>query len=290
MANLSESPVYESGIYQLETTDPVLGGANGVANLQGRQLANRTAWLKSKIDNLGFGTTGVPVYTGNLNSLLTSGWWYATTAATNKPSGATEGFVQVVEYVTADYSYQVFHSITADRIWTRRVLDGPTFGSWSEIGRAADLVTLNDQLIGSVATFAMNTPPTGWFKCNGAAISRATYAALFAKIGTTFGAGNGSTTFNLPDLRGEFVRGWDDGRGLDPGRVFGSAQGYATEAHTHFLRMQTLGGINNNGSSPYATTVANSNDSTTTMTQAQVGGEGETRPRNIALLYAIKWQ
>ncbi|MGI9159594.1 MAG: phage tail protein, partial [Saprospiraceae bacterium] len=149
---------------------------------------------------------------------------------------------------------------------------------------------LNSELIGSVAMFAMNTPPTGWFKCNGAAISRATYAALFAKVGTTFGAGNGSTTFNLPDLRGEFVRGWDDGRGLDPGRVFGSAQAQSMEAHNHPLYMQTNGGINNNGSSPYATTLANNNDSSTTSTLTQAGGSGETRPRNIAMLYAIKWQ
>lgn len=290
MANLTESPVYEAGIYQLETTDPVLGGSSGIANLQGKQLANRTAWLKQKIDNLGFGTTGVPVYTGNLNSLLDTGWWYATTATTNKPTGASEGFVQVVEYVTLGYSYQVYHSMTVDRIWTRRITDGPTFGAWSEIGRAADLATLNDQLIGSVAAFAMNTPPTGWFRCNGAAVSRSLYAGLFAKIGTTFGVGNGSTTFNLPDLRGEFVRGWDDGRGVDTGRTFGSVQAHAVESHAHYLFMQTNGGINNNGSSPYATSVANSNDSSTTLTQTQTGGASETRPRNVALLYAIKWQ
>ena len=65
------------------------------------------------------------------------------------------------------------------------------------------------------------TPPTGWLKCNGAAISRTAYAKLFAAIGTVFGAGDGFTTFNLPDLRGEFVRGWDDGRGVDGGRAFG---------------------------------------------------------------------
>lgn len=77
---------------------------------------------------------------------------------------------------------------------------------------------------GAVMTFAMNTAPTGWLKANGAAVSRTTYAALFSAIGTTFGVGNGSTTFNLPDLRGEFMRGWDDGRGVDSGRAFGSAQ------------------------------------------------------------------
>ena len=80
---------------------------------------------------------------------------------------------------------------------------------------------------GAVLYFAGQTAPAGWLKANGAAVSRTAYAALFAAIGTTYGAGDGSTTFNLPDLRGEFIRGWDDGRGIDRGRVFGSAQGDA---------------------------------------------------------------
>ena len=80
---------------------------------------------------------------------------------------------------------------------------------------------------GAVLYFAGPTAPAGWLKANGAAVSRTAYAALFAAIGTTYGAGDGSTTFNLPDLRGEFIRGWDDGRGIDRGRVLGSAQGDA---------------------------------------------------------------
>lgn len=77
---------------------------------------------------------------------------------------------------------------------------------------------------GTVAWFAGNTAPAGWLKANGAAVSRTAYANLFAAIGTTYGTGNGSSTFNLPDLRGEFVRGWDDGRGADAGRSLGSWQ------------------------------------------------------------------
>ena len=80
---------------------------------------------------------------------------------------------------------------------------------------------------GAVLYFAGQTAPAGWLKANGAAVSRTAYAALFAAIGTTYGAGDGRTTFNLPDLRGEFMRGWDDGRGIDHGRAFGSAQGDA---------------------------------------------------------------
>lgn len=88
---------------------------------------------------------------------------------------------------------------------------------------------------GAVLYFSGRTAPAGWLKANGAAVSRTAYAALFAAIGTTYGAGDGRSTFNLPDLRGEFIRGWDDGRGVDAGRVFGSAQAHALQSHQHGL-------------------------------------------------------
>ncbi|WP_315807492.1 phage tail protein [Pseudomonas sp. C9-3] len=86
---------------------------------------------------------------------------------------------------------------------------------------------------GLVAFFARSSAPTGWLKANGAAVSRTAYAELFAAIGTTYGEGDKFTTFNLPDLRGEFVRGWDDGRGVDGGRSFGSTQSGAVQSHNH---------------------------------------------------------
>ena len=90
---------------------------------------------------------------------------------------------------------------------------------------------------GTVLYFAGSRAPAGWLKANGAAVSRTAYAALFAAIGTTYGAGDFLNTFNLPDLRGEFIRGWDDGRGVDAGRVFGSAQAHALQSHQHGLAM-----------------------------------------------------
>jgi microcystin-dependent protein len=86
---------------------------------------------------------------------------------------------------------------------------------------------------GMCAHFAQATPPAGWLKRNGAAVSRTTYARLFAKIGTTYGAGDGSTTFNVPDARGAFDRGLDEGRGVDPSRTLGSWQGSANAWHAH---------------------------------------------------------
>jgi microcystin-dependent protein len=86
---------------------------------------------------------------------------------------------------------------------------------------------------GAVQAFAMNAVPTGWLKCNGAAVSRTTYADLFDAIGTTYGTGNGTTTFTLPDLRGSFVRGLDESRGVDTARTLGTTQTGANQSHTH---------------------------------------------------------
>ncbi|MDP2786595.1 MAG: phage tail protein [Pseudomonadota bacterium] len=134
--------------------------------------------------------------------------------------------------------------------------------------------------VGSVIYVAKSTAPTGYLKANGAAISRTTYAALFAAIGTVFGAGDGSTTFNLPDLRGEFVRGWADDGAVDSGRVLGSAQADDIKAHTHTLPQASTGG-------GFITGTGDPSGSTGLSTGAT--GGTETRPRNIALLACIKY-
>jgi microcystin-dependent protein len=135
---------------------------------------------------------------------------------------------------------------------------------------------------GAVQSFAMNTAPTGWLDCDGSAVSRTTYSTLYTAIGTTFGAGDGSTTFNLPDLRGEFIRGWDDARGVDSGRTFGSAQADDFKAHDHDVSWTAAEGGSGAGSRVQNYNASYNNNATET-----VGGD-ETRPRNIALLYCIK--
>jgi microcystin-dependent protein len=135
---------------------------------------------------------------------------------------------------------------------------------------------------GAVIYVAMNTAPVGYIKANGATVSRTTYAALFAAIGTTFGAGDGSTTFSLPDLRGEFLRGWDDGRGIDSGRVFGSAQSDELKSHTHTY------GVVNSASDGAGDPRLSATGANTTRTTSSTGST-ETRPRNIALLACIKF-
>lgn len=134
---------------------------------------------------------------------------------------------------------------------------------------------------GAVQAFARSTAPAGWLKCDGAVVSRSAYPALFAVVGTTFGAGDGSTTFGLPDLRGEFIRGWDDGRGVDSGRGLGSAQADEIKSHTHTI---DTSGTDASGAGYIADASAPNVNQAATL----AAGGAETRPRNVAMLYCIK--
>ena len=140
---------------------------------------------------------------------------------------------------------------------------------------------------GAVFYFAANSAPSGYLEANGAAISRTTYAALFAVVGTTFGTGDGSSTFNLPDLRGEFLRGWDNGKGTDSGRTFGSFQDHQLQSHNHTEQYGANSPHQDQAGSGSGDNDINSQ--THTGTSGNVGNFGsETRPRNIALLPCIK--
>ena len=151
---------------------------------------------------------------------------------------------------------------------------------------------------GAVMHFAMTSAPAGWLKANGAAISRTTYAALFAAVGTTFGVGDGVATFNLPDLRGEFVRGLDDGRGIDVDRVIGAAQSDAMQGHWHekysaAYNQASLGGSTFAAENASGNTAAGPADAVrapiTDGTHGTPRIASENRPRNIALLVCIKY-
>lgn len=148
---------------------------------------------------------------------------------------------------------------------------------------------------GSLVLTAGSTAPTGTFKANGAAVSRTTYADLFAVIGTDYGVGDGSTTFDLPDWRGEFFRGWDDSRGADSGRALNSFQDFAVENATGTVSngwgYQSGSGAFTNGS-----VVSGNRASGSGTTRALsfslanvINTASETRPRNFALLACIAY-
>lgn len=141
----------------------------------------------------------------------------------------------------------------------------------------------NNDMVGMIATFSMNSAPTGWLVANGSEVSRITYARLFSRIGTLYGAGDGVNTFNLPDPRGEFPRYFGGDSGVDSGRLFGSKQSDQLKAHTHEVS------IRRNGD----TTSSSVNDvlksgSGYSFQSGSTGGN-ENRPRNIAFLACIKY-
>jgi len=152
---------------------------------------------------------------------------------------------------------------------------------------------------GVVLPFAGTAAPTGWLACDGTAISRTTYASLFAAISTSYGVGDGSTTFNLPDLRGRFPRFNDamfggSAAGRDSGRVLGSAQTDQNKAHTHTQLIAFNGNpavINAAGSGSASRYQLSSTLGTPTGYDdvgVNTSGGAETRPINLAINAIIK--
>jgi microcystin-dependent protein len=151
--------------------------------------------------------------------------------------------------------------------------------------------------IGSIVVNASSIVDTGYFECNGGQVSRTTYSGLFAKIGTVYGAGNGLNTFNLPDLRGEFLRGWDNSRGQDVGRGLGSPQDQQTIAPPSGS-FHTTGDGSTTGAFSRGITSGKGKDQAASgvnidldaSTQYPAGSTGsEIRPRNITMMYQIKY-
>lgn len=160
---------------------------------------------------------------------------------------------------------------------------------------------------GAIVAYSAANPPDGWLLCDGTAVSRITYAALFALVGETFGAGNGSESFNLPDLRGRFLRGWDDGVGRDPDSAsrtamnaggndadqIGSLQTDAFQGHFHSITLAQAVDTSNTGVSD-----RNPGDrqiETVTIGNPTTGSHGtvrftdETRPVNAYVNFIIKY-
>lgn len=138
---------------------------------------------------------------------------------------------------------------------------------------------------GAKGEFFMPTVPAGWLPCDGRAVLRAQYPALFAAIGTTWGAGDNVSTFNLPEVRGEFFRAWDNGRGIDIDRVFGSWQGDTNKSHHHQSPTTASGGVLwEVGQGPAGLYDYGAQSAPTSDT-----GDLEARPRNIATLVCIKY-
>ena len=243
-------------------------------------------------NNFGLATKASPDFTGTVDSagdIVMGG-----TGALKLPNGTT------AQRPTAATGQIRFNTTSTE-------FEGYNGSAWGELAAGVP--------VGTILTFGASTPPSGFLECNGSAISRSTYASLFSILSTTHGAGDGSSTFNIPDLRGQFVRGWDNSAGVDASRVFGSTQTDQNKNHTHTTDSVTLtGGIRKIsegfGSGGSATgvftktadgtnTITGSSstspvggvdfDGTHSHTISSSGGGTEARPKNVALMYIIKF-
>jgi microcystin-dependent protein len=209
------------------------------------------------------------------------------------------------------------NEVTTSKIANLAVTDGKLASTLNLSGKTVTLPNTSVSLaqlvaavqqslmpVGAVQAFAMSSAPSGWLNCTGQAVSRTDYAALFAVIGTAYGTGNGSTTFNVPDLRGYFIRGWGtNGDGTASGSFaskqadefkshnHGGSTGNDTPDHFHLMNAWTssMGAANGTfGQVPLSLQTQTSGR--TTFHTHPISGEGgpETRPKNIAMLYCIK--
>jgi microcystin-dependent protein len=163
-------------------------------------------------------------------------------------------------------------------------------GSWSPVGGIP---------IGGILSMSYGTVPTGFLEANGAAVSMSAYANLYAAIGTMYGPGDGSTTFNLPDYRGYFLRGWDDGRGIDSGRTLGSTQADIYGAHNHsytdpghaHISWASQSTFPDGDRSRRALNIRGDTWTSTSVTGITINSSGgtETRPKNMSVMFCIKW-
>lgn len=266
---------------------------------------------------------------GNLLLIQPSNWnaEHVLTMDTARLLGRTIGFPATgeIEQLTVSASLTIAGGVLS--FGTDVTLAGITLGTPLPIAMGGHggttpseaLENLGLELLGNVFFFPLPTAPAGFLKANGAAVSRSTYAALFAKIGTAYGSGNGSTTFNVPDLRGYFIRGLDDGRGVDAGRALNTIQGSSVESHAHSFSgtvvaggshthtMFDLSGQNSNNNNTNGRTFVSNVQEVPNIgakntdaggshahgysgaTGGQSGGAGESRPRNLALLACVKY-
>lgn len=200
MANLTLSQIWED-VFQIETTTPVLGGPNGPMNYQAKNLGNRTEWLKGKLDSLGI--TDAAKFSGNMESLKTNGLYLILNAATNKPAGATGNGVCLViaraSVANGNNHYTHIYVDALQKIFVRTYIDNSPVDAWNELLSKAIYDAQHNAEVGQLSAFFGLTNVAGWLACVGGDYSRTQYADLFAVIGTTFGSGNGTTTFGIPD-------------------------------------------------------------------------------------------
>nr|DAM53633.1 MAG TPA: tail fiber protein [Caudoviricetes sp.] len=214
MGKITEQQQWEEDIYLIEKQDKVLGGELGVINIQAKQLANRTKYLKGQVDTINQDRTGYapkasPAFTGvptaptanpNTNNTQIATTAFVKTAVANLVGSAPAALDTLEELARA---------LAGDANLKATLL--------AEIGKkanATDFNALHDLFVGIPIPYPLSTVPTGCLAMNGQRFDTRRYPKLAQKY----------PSGQLPDMRGEFIRGWDNGRGVDAGRGVLSAQ------------------------------------------------------------------
>ncbi|MFZ5336107.1 phage tail protein [Enterobacter asburiae] len=234
MANLPETPQWEEGIYQIEVSDPVLGGPDGISNRQGKQLASRTLYLKQQVEKGGSdlakhiaaadphtqyapkasptftGTPTAPTPANSDNSKKLATTEFVAKALAALAGSAPETLDTLKELADALGNDPNFATTVLNKLAEKLAKDqnGADIPDPALFVKNLGLGEGSALPVGVPVPWPSATPPTGWLKCNGAAFT----ASQYPKLALAYPA------LRLPDLRGEFIRGWDDGRGVDAGR------------------------------------------------------------------------
>lgn len=219
MGKITEQLQWEEDIYLIEKQDKVLGGELGVINTQAKQLANRTKYLKGQVDNInrertGYATKTSPAFIGVPTAPTAA-------ASTNSAQIATTAFVKTAIAALVGSAPEALDTLEE----LARALAGDAnlkATLLAEIGKkanATDFNALHDLFIGIPIPHPLSTVPTGCLAMNGQRFDTRRYPKLAQKY----------PSGRLPDLRGEFIRGWDNGRGVDAGRGVLTAQGDAMQ-------------------------------------------------------------
>ncbi|WP_368350115.1 phage tail protein [Pectobacterium peruviense] len=258
--------------------------ANANTNANGRVPSGRTVNSKALSADISLSAGDVGAYTKAETDTRVAA---ATTAANNAATAAANantnangrvpsGRTVNSKALSADISLSAGDvgalpiagtAAAASKLATPRKINGVAFDG------TADINLLSDFPVGVPIPYPSATPPTGWIKCNGQSFNKSQYPILSSLYPSGV----------LPDLRGEFVRGWDDGRGVDAGRTLLSYQNDELRSHAHGNVPKYLapGGDSDRGSFFSLFSVDD------VGITAEVGGT-ETRPRNIAFNYIVR--
>ena len=298
MGKITEQQQWEEDIYLIEKQDKVLGGELGVINIQAKQLANRTKYLKGQVDTINQDRTGYapkasPAFTGvptaptanpNTNNTQIATTAFVKTAVANLVGSAPAALDTLEELARA---------LAGDANLKATLL--------AEIGKkanASDFNALHDLFIGIPIPYPLSTVPTGCLAMNGQRFDTRRYPKLAQKY----------PSGQLPDMRGEFIRGWDNGRGVDAGRELLSVQlGSPIVQESHSVNnVVSMSGNNLKQIGFDESKLGETPNITVKMTTAEPGNRannwhaapgtysnlgvniqymGRTRPRNIAYHY-----